>query len=203
MIRSIHSRGKSLFIYFLIEIYSTIECGCCCLLRSSRSLLPLARRGRPHFPTHSHRLLCFNCTEIKRKQQIDILQNTILQPINNHDISSEENQMMTDEIPREMEFSLINQEEKRDINNRQYQSGEMLVWKINTSNNHNQLNTFDISYDTGSLTSEEKKILLDETIKKLQILLQNPSTLITDNREFTHRALQTTVNILSSSLKSI
>ncbi|CAF4889091.1 unnamed protein product, partial [Rotaria magnacalcarata] len=75
------------------------------------------------------------------------------------------------------------------------------------------------SYDTGSLTNNEKKNLLQEAIQKLHIVLSNrstspsppppPTTTTTtipdtdlDEIEFTYRALQTTVNILSSSLES-
>jgi len=81
----------------------------------------------------------------------------------------------------------------------------MLVWKINTSDG----NTIDLSYDTNSLNENEKKILLEETIKKLQIVLNNrppSSTTVNhdqDNIEFTYRTLQTTINILSSSQNSI
>ncbi len=142
-------------------------------------LLPLARRGRPHIPTRSHRLLCPNCTEIKRQQQIDILQtqekyqsNHLYETIINFDISPEE---------------------QIALNNHQYQPSQMLVWKINTS---------DVSYDRNSLTENEKKILLEETIKKLQIILNNQPTIRDhdqDNFEFTYRTLQTTINILSSS----
>jgi hypothetical protein len=79
----------------------------------------------------------------------------------------------------------------------------MLVWKINTLDGH----TIDLSYDTNSLNENEKKILLEETIKKLQIVLNNrPTTTVNhdqDNIEFTYRTLQTTINILSSSQNSV
>jgi hypothetical protein len=151
--------------------------------------LPLARRGRPHISTRSHRLLCSNCNEIKRQQQIDILKNQekfqsnhIYQTIINFDLSSEE-QMA--------------------LNNHQYHSTQMLVWKINTSDGH----TIDASYDTNFLNENEKKFLLEETIKKLQIVLNNRPTTIPDhdqdNIELTYRTLQTTINILSSSHNSI
>jgi hypothetical protein len=156
----------------------SIECDCCRLLRAHSSL-PLARRGRPHISTRSHRLLCSNCTEIKRQQQIDILQTQQkYQTIINFNISSKE---------------------QLALNNHQYQSSQMLVWKINE-------NTIDVSYDTDCLTENDKKILLDETIKKLQIILNNHPTIRDydqDNFEFTYRTLQTTINILSSSHNSI
>jgi hypothetical protein len=172
--------------YFVLKV----ECDCCRLLRrnsSSRFLLPLARRGRPHHSSRSDRLLCSNCTEIKRQQQHDIYQNQekyqsnqIYQTIINFDLSSAE---------------------QRALNNHQYQSTQMLVWKINTSDG----NTIDLSYDTDSLTENEKKILLDDTIKKLQIVLNNRPIRDHDqaNLEFTYRTLQTTINILSSSHNSI
>jgi hypothetical protein len=149
---------------------------------SSRLLLPLARRSRPHFSTRCHRFLCSNCTEIKRQQKLDMLQNHIYQTTINLNVSSDE---------------------QIALNNQQYQSSQMLVWKINSTNE----NTLNLSYDTGSLSENEKKNLLDETIKKLQVILNNRSTIITDhnqdNIEFTYRTLQTTINILSSSHNSI
>jgi hypothetical protein len=120
--------------------------------------------------------------------------------------------MIIEDIPHEIEFSLINDNEKTHLNNSEYDSSQMLVWKINTSNNHHhQTNTIDVSYDTGSLTQNEKKILLQEAVQKLQVVLNNRSTSTTtsipdsdlDKIEFTYRALQTTVNILSSSLDSL
>jgi len=84
------------------------------------------------------------------------------------------------------------------LNNHQYQSTQMLVWKINKSNE----NTIDLSYDTNSLNENEKKILLEETIKKLQIIVNNRPT-TTDHDQFTYHTIQTTINILSSSLNSL
>jgi hypothetical protein len=201
-----------------IDAQSNSECNCCRLVRSdksSRLLLPLARRGRPHLPSRSHGFLCKNCSNIKRKQQNDILQRQ--QEYNNERNSQNDlnqiskHQMIEQDIPHEIEFSLINENEKNHLNNAEYNSAEMLVWKVNTSDNHNQSNTIDASYDTGSLTNNEKKILLQEAVQKLQIVLSNRSTSTTttipdsdlDKIEFTYRALQTTVNILSSSLDSL
>lgn len=120
--------------------------------------------------------------------------------------------MIIEDIPHEIEFSLINENDKNHLNNSEYQSSEMLVWKMNTSNTSNQTNSIALSYDTGSLTANEKKILLEEAVQKLQIVLSNRSTSTTtssipdsdlDKIELTYRALQTTVNILSSSLDSL
>jgi hypothetical protein len=119
--------------------------------------------------------------------------------------------MIIEEIPHEIEFSLINNNEQIHLNNSQYESSEMVVWKMNTSDHPNQTNTIDVSYDTGSLTTNEKKILLQEAVQKLQIVLNSRSTTTTtsisasdlDQIEFTYRALQTTVNILSASLDSL
>ena len=119
--------------------------------------------------------------------------------------------MIIEDIPQEIEFSLINNNEQIHLNNSQYESSEMVVWKVNTSDNPNQTNTIDVAYDTGALTTNEKKILLQEAVQKLQIVLNNRSTSITtsipdsdlDKIEFTYRALQTTVNILSASLDSL
>ncbi|CAF2310798.1 unnamed protein product [Rotaria sp. Silwood2] len=209
---------------------STIEYNCCRLVhpdKSSRLLLPLARRGRPHVSSRSPRLLCKNCFKIKQKQQNDILQKqnknyhddetnsiNIFDTITDLDKTIEQenqHQMMIQDIPHEIEFSLMNDNEKNDANNSEYESAQMLVWKINTSDNHNQTNTIDAAYDTGSLTNNEKKNLLQEAIQKLQIVLGNRSSSTTttipdidlDKIEFTYRALQTTVNILSSSLDSL
>ncbi|CAF0723826.1 unnamed protein product [Rotaria sp. Silwood1] len=212
------------------KIQSTIEYNCCRLVRpdqSSRLLLPLARRGRPHISSRSPRFLCENCLKIKGQQQNAILQKK--QKIHHHDETNSMNifdtitdldktieqenkhQMMIEDFPHEIEFSLINDDENIHTNHSEYESAQMLVWKINTPDNHNQTNTIDASYDTGSLTNNEKKNLLQEAIQKLQIVLSNRSTAATttipdidlDKIEFTYRALQTTVNILSSSLDSL
>jgi hypothetical protein len=208
-----------------------MECNCCRLVRSdksSRLLLPLARRGRPHLSSRSRRILCKNCLKIKQKQEDDILEKqqevnnsnetnskNIFETITDLNKTSEQeenkNQMIIEDIPHEIEFSLINENEQTHLNNSQYKSSEMLVWKINTSDNQNQTNTIDASYDTGSLSDNEKKILLQEAVQKLQIVLSNRSTSTTtsipdsdlDKIEFTYRALQTTVNILSSLLDSL
>ncbi|CAF0808356.1 unnamed protein product [Rotaria sordida] len=211
------------------KIQSTIEYNCCHLVRSdksSRLLLPLARRGRPHISSRTSRLLCKNCSKIKQKQQNDILQKkqkfhhndetnsmTIFDTITDLDKTDEQenkHQMMIHDIPHEIEFSLINDNEKIHTNNSEYGSAQMLVWNINTSDNHNQTNTINVSYDTGSLTDNEKKNLLQEAIQKLQIVLSNRPTSTTtipdidlDKIEFTYRALQTTVNILSSSVDTL
>jgi hypothetical protein len=118
--------------------------------------------------------------------------------------------MIVQDIPDAIEFSLINPNEKLHLNNSEYDSAQMLVWKINTTDNHNQTNSIDSSYDTGSLQDNEKKVLLQEAVQKLQIVLSNRSTSTAtipdsdlDKIEFTYRALQTTVNILSSSLDSL
>ncbi|CAF1939862.1 unnamed protein product [Rotaria magnacalcarata] len=223
---------------------STCEYNCCRLVhsdKSSRLLLPLARRGRAHrMPSRSTSLLCKNCAKIKQDQQNSILQK--YQQINADDDDDEKESMnifdsITDtdkpmeqenkhkmtirDIPHEIEFSLINDDEKNHTDNSEYESARMLIWKINTSNNHNQTNAIEASYDTGSLTNNEKKNLLQEAIQKLHIVLSNrstspsppppPTTTTTttipdtdlDEIEFTYRALQTTVNILSSSLESL
>jgi len=221
---------KFSFFFFETGTPSINECNCCRLVRSdksSRLLLPLARRGRPYLSSRSRRILCKNCLKIKRKQENDLLEKqeelnnlnennsmNIFETITDLNKTSEEeikHQMIVQDIPHEIEFSLINENEKLHLNNSEYQSSEMLVWKINTSDNHNQTNTIDDSYDTGSLTNNEKKILLQEAVQKLQIVLSNRSTSTTtsipdsdlEQIEFTYRALQTTVNILSSSLDSL
>ena len=126
--------------------------------------------------------------------------------------SDDENkhQMIVQDFPHEIDFSLINDNDKIHLNNSEYEASQMLVWKINTSDNQNQTNAINASYDTGSLTDNERKILLQEAVQKLQIVLSNRSTSTTsipdsdlDQIEFTYRALQTTVNILSSSLDSL
>jgi hypothetical protein len=211
-----------------LESQSTIECGCCRFVRcdkSSRLVLPLARRGRPHISSRPHRLLCKNCLKIKRKQQNDILKkerqekrhesnstNIFETMIDLNKTSEQENkrEMIIEDIPHEIEFSLTNDHEKLHLNNSEYESVQMLVWKINTSDHQNQSNAIDVSYDTGSLTDDERKTLLKEAVQKLQIVLNNRSTSTTtipdsdlDQIEFTYRALQTTVNILSSSFDSL
>jgi len=176
----------------------------------------LARRGRPHHSSRTRHVLCKNCLKIKRKQENDILKKSSLHSESNifetitdlTQTSENENkhQMIVKDIPHEIEFSLINKNEQIHLNNSEYESSQMLVWNMNTSDNPNQI---DVSYDTGSLTDNEKKILLQEAIEKLQIVLSHRSTSTSipdsdlDQIEFTYRALQTTVNILSSSLDSL
>lgn len=192
---------------------------CCHLVRSdksSRSLLPLARRGRPHHPSRIRHVLCKNCLKIKRKQENDILKTQNLSSesnifdtitdLNQPSDDETKHQMIGKDIPHEIEFSLMNKNDQTHLNHSEYESSEMLVWKMNTSDNPNQI---DLTCDTGSLTNNEKKILLQEAIEKLQIVLSNRSTSTSipdsdlDQIEFTYRALQTTVNILSSSLDSL
>ncbi|CAF1195135.1 unnamed protein product [Adineta steineri] len=172
-----------------LTILNEQECSCCRLLRTNipnRSSLPLARRGRPHFSTRPHHLLCSNCTEIKRQQQIDILQNQQQQHRPNH-IS-------------QITINLnISPEEQNALNNHPYETDQILNIKVNTSNG----NTIDVSYDTNSLNEHEKKLLVEQTINKLQMILNNRTTTMTDinheSIEFTYRTLETTINILSSS----
>ena len=164
-----------------------IACDCCRLRSnlSARSFLPLARRGRPHFPSRSQRSLCANCTEIKRQQQLDIVQN--------HP-KHHSNQVF--QITINLSLS---PDEQNALSNDDYQAGQMLAWKINTSDG----NTIDLSYDTNSLNESEKKTLIEETIRKLQVILNSRSSTIadtnTDHIDFTYRTLQRTLNILSSS----
>lgn len=72
----------------------------------------------------------------------------------------------------------------------------MLVWQMNSSTSQ--------SYDTGSLTDDEKKILLNETIKRLQSILSNASSTPTDptSVDLTRHALETSIRVLSSSIDS-
>lgn len=63
-----------------LHTFESDPCPCCHLLRmysSSRSFLPLARRGRPYPPSRrSTHLLCSNCMKIKRQQQNEILKSS-------------------------------------------------------------------------------------------------------------------------------
>ncbi|CAF1478304.1 unnamed protein product [Adineta ricciae] len=164
------------------------ECDCCRLRRSndsSRSFLPLARRGRPYFSSRSRRSLCTNCTEMKRQQQLDILpalsqlhSNQIFQLTINMNLSSDE---------------------QNALNDNQYQSSHVLVWNINSSDGNSSV---DLTCDTDSLSESEKKALIEETVRKLRLILTNRSTTNTDQIGFTYRTLQTALNILSSSSHS-
>ena len=168
---------------------------CCRLVRldkSSRLLLPLARRSRPLALSRCRRNLCQNCFHIKQKQTDD-LRNLFVQENEN--------------LRHEIEFSLINQHEHEQS---EYESAGMLLWNLNTSENRSQTDSHhhDQSFDdTGSLTNHEKKILLEEAVEKLRIVLNHrstsPSNSEQDQIEFTYLALQTTVNILSSTLESL
>ena len=158
----------------------------------SRSLLPLARRGRSHFSSGPNRLLCSNCKNIKYQQQFDILKNQKQEKFDfNHTT-----------VQITINFNLSS-EQTVALNNHQYQSDERLIWKINTSGG----NTIDLFNDTGSLTVDEKKTLVSEIIRKLQLILNNRSSSATEHDqnypELTNRVLQTTINILSSSQNSI
>ena len=165
--------------------------------------------------------------KIKHEQETSILENdkqhsrtlspeshseNIFQTINdlnqppNEDVKPSMMMMPTEDIPHEIEFSLINPQDQIDFNPSEYDSSEMIVWKMNTTSPNN---TVDIAYDTGSLTNDEKRILLHDAVEKLQIVLRNRPTSSSlpendfDQIEFTYRALQTTVDILSSSLNAI
>ncbi|CAF3771417.1 unnamed protein product [Rotaria socialis] len=164
----------------------------CCRLRqassSSHLLLPLARRGRSVFSSRSNRLLCSNCTKLKQQQQIDILQRQEKQKFHsNH----------TFQITINLDLS---SEEQNALNSHQYESSKTLVWNTNRSHGNN----LNLSYDAQSLDETGRKNLLDQTVKKLQIILNNQSTAIEEqNPETTSHLLQTTINILSSSQNSI
>lgn len=209
-----------------MDVFHLLESRClsnqrpCCRLLAFRSSLPLARRGRPYTSSGSRQILCKTCLGIKHEQEKIILENdrqhrrnislenhseNIFEAINDlNQISHDEIKpsLMTKDIPHEIEFSLINPQDQPDFNQSDYDSPQMLVWKMNTSSPNN---TIDIAYDTGSLTVNEKKLLLQEAVNKLQMVLRNRPTSSSlpendsDQIEFTYRALQTTVDILSSS----
>lgn len=187
---------------------------CCRLLRyddTFRSSLPLARRGRSNTSSRSGQILCKTCLRIKHEQENIIREKeqerhrtnsseNIFEAINDLTQKPIKPSRMTKDIPHEIEFSLINPNDQLDFNQSDYDAPQMLVWKMNTSN------SIDIAYDTGSLTTDEKKYLLQEAVNKLQMVLRNRPTSSSlpendsDQIEFTYRALQTTVDILSSSL---
>ncbi|CAF1197621.1 unnamed protein product [Adineta ricciae] len=200
-----------------LETPSTFDCSCCRLVRtdrSSRLILPLARRGRPYLPGRSQRLLCKTCSSIKRAQQREILQQernyseqstaNIFNTINDLDQSSGA------DISHEIEFSLTDKDNNIHLNQTEYEPAQMLIWKMSPSDHR----TITLN-DTGCLNDNEKKVLLQEAIAKLRIVLNNRSTTGAatttatipqndlDQIEFTYRALQTTVNILSPSLDSL
>ncbi|CAF0775760.1 unnamed protein product [Adineta ricciae] len=201
-----------------LETPSTFDSSCCRLVRtdrSSRLILPLARRGRPYHPDRSQRLLCKTCSSIKHAQQREILQrqrNPSEQSTANifNTISDLDRPSGTD-ISHEIEFSLADKDDNIHLNQNEYEPAQMLIWKMSPSD-HRTI-TLD---DTGCLNDNEKKVLLQEAIAKLRFVLNNRSaagaaatTTATisqndlDQIEFTYRALQTTVNILSPSLDSL
>lgn len=97
-------------------------------------------------------------------------------------------------LRREVEFPLISTDEQlRLTTDSDYSaSPEMLLWKINGAEHS-------IVQDTGSLTAEEKKTLLHQTLTKLQLMLLNQSS--NDEHQRTAcRALQKTIEVLSSSI---
>ncbi|CAM4857885.1 unnamed protein product [Rotaria socialis] len=94
----------------------------------------------------------------------------------------------------------LSSEEQNALNSHQYESSKTLVWNTNRSHGNN----LNLSYDAQSLDETGRKNLLDQTVKKLQIILNNQSTAIEEqNPETTSHLLQTTINILSSSQNSI
>ncbi|CAF1355826.1 unnamed protein product [Adineta ricciae] len=164
------------------------ECGCCRLRQSnnsSRSFLPLARRGRPYFSSRSRRSLCTNCTEIKRQQQLNILP-ALFQLHSNQ----------TFQLTINMNLS---SDEQNALNDNQYLSSHVLVWNISSSDGNSSVH---LTCDTDSLGESEKKALIHETVRKLRLILTNRSTTNTDQFEFTYQTLQTALNILSSSSHS-
>lgn len=149
---------------------------CCALVRldrhSSRLSLPLARRSRTDFSQHPSMNLCEKCHRIKEEQYVH--------------------------LRRELEFSLISTDEQIHLTTDPTYSStpDMLVWNLNNVDPS-------IVHDTGSLTDEEKKTLLRQTLTKLQLILLNQSSTHNDDHQRTVcRALQRTIEILSSSIES-
>ncbi|CAF1029528.1 unnamed protein product [Didymodactylos carnosus] len=100
------------------------------------------------------------------------------------------------DLPTEIEFTL-NETPKLDMND--YQPAQMLIWKLNASGD------VDLSYDTSSspLTDDEKKALVDEAVRKLNVALSSHKTPVGDSNvdaiELTYAALNKTMQTLSTS----
>lgn len=93
----------------------------------------------------------------------------------------------------------LSPDERHALRNGQYQAERTLVWRINTSDG----NTVDLSYDADSLNESETTELIEDTLRKLQVILDNRAASVVDpsaeHSQFTYRTLQTTMNILSAS----
>ena len=104
---------------------------------------------------------------------------------------------ITKPCQHEIEINLISEEEQRSLfeKSSDYQTSEMLVWKVDP------LQSLISSYDTGSLTENEKKKLVSETIEKLQRILSNQSSMHHQmGTQLTNEALETSIRILQSSI---
>ena len=123
--------------------------------------------------------------EIKRQQQLDILPTL--------------SQLHSNQIFQLTINMILSSDEQNALNDNQYQSSHVLVWNISSSDGHSLV---DLSCDSDSLSESEKKTLIDETVRKLRLILANRSTTNTDQIGFTYRTLQTALNILSSSSHS-
>ena len=113
--------------------------------------------------------------------------------------------MVSRDLLHELEFSLINEQERLHFSSTDYEPAAELSWTINTSDN-----AIDQFCDTGALAEKEKRILLRQTIEKLQRVLNNrpaSTTMIPDldleKIELTYGALQSTIDILTASLNAI
>ncbi|CAF1172631.1 unnamed protein product [Didymodactylos carnosus] len=99
------------------------------------------------------------------------------------------------DLPTEIEF-MLNETKSMDMND--YQSAQMLIWKLNVSGD------VDLSYDTSSspLTDDEKRVLVDEAVKKLNVALSSHKIPLdgvdVDAVNLTYAALNKTLQTLSA-----
>lgn len=161
----------------IVDICSIIDkSSCCALVRLDR---------------HSSRLLL----PLARRSRTDFSQHPSMNLCSTCHRIREEQYV---HLRRELEFPLISTDEQiRLTTDATYSSTpEMLVWNLNNVDSS-------IVYDTGSLTDEEKKTLLRQTLAKLQLMLLNQSSTYNDDHQRTIcRTLQRTIEILSSSIES-
>lgn len=160
-----------------IELSSSMKSRCCALLRLDR---------------HSSRLLL----PLARRSRTDFSQHPSVSLCSKcHQIK--EQQFL--HLRRELDFPLISvDEQSRFTTDANYSpTAEKLVWNLNSADPS-------FIHDTGSLTEDEKKALLQQTLKTLQQILLDQSSSITDDdhQSMLCHTLRRTIETLSSSIPS-
>ena len=199
----------------LVEVQSSNSCHCCSLRRSNQSARlssPSAVR-RSHLSSQSLPSQCGHCSTRSEDKPSEtnhydeeLASKNIFETLFDLDRTSTlvpPTPMITRDLLHELEFSLIDEHERLQLTSADYEPAAELAWKINTSDQ-----AIDLFYDTGALTEKDKQIIVRQTIDKLQLVLNNRPTATTlildhdlDKIELTYRALQSTIDLLTRSVK--